>query len=65
MLSEQEQRRASLQSSDEPDEIKKAVLVKMKSVTNADEDVCIAILENKGYNLDTSVEAFFAGDFKD
>jgi len=41
------------------DELQKAVLVKMKSVTNADESVCIALLESNCYDLKTSIEAFF------
>jgi hypothetical protein len=41
------------------DELLQAVIVKMKAVTNADEDVCVALLEDFGYDLKQSVEAFF------
>jgi len=41
------------------EELQNAVLVKMKSVTNADESVCIALLESNSYDLKTSIEAFF------
>ena len=41
------------------DELQKAVVVQMKAVTNADEDVCIALLEDYQYDLKQSVEAFF------
>lgn len=41
------------------DELERAVLVKMKSVTGAEEDVCVAMLESNGYDLKTSIEAFF------
>ena len=34
-------------------------LAEMKSVTNADDQVCVAILENNNYDLKTSIEAFF------
>jgi hypothetical protein len=41
------------------EELQKAVLVKMQSVTNADENVCIALLEENKFDLKTSIEAFF------
>ena len=41
------------------EELQKAVLVKMKAVTNADDDVCIALLEDFQYDLKQSIEAFF------
>lgn len=41
------------------DELQQAVVVKMKAVTNADEDVCISILEDFHYDLKQSVEFFF------
>eukprot|EP00527_Entomoneis_sp_CCMP2396_P009682 CAMPEP_0198137200 /NCGR_PEP_ID=MMETSP1443-20131203/732_1 /TAXON_ID=186043 /ORGANISM="Entomoneis sp., Strain CCMP2396" /LENGTH=120 /DNA_ID=CAMNT_0043798553 /DNA_START=23 /DNA_END=385 /DNA_ORIENTATION=+ len=43
-----------------PDEIRKSVLVRMKSVTNAQDDICVSILEDNKYDLKTSIEAFFA-----
>jgi UBA-like domain len=41
------------------EELQRAVVVKMKAVTNADEEVCISILEDNRYDLKQSVEAFF------
>eukprot|EP00540_Astrosyne_radiata_P023747 CAMPEP_0116835252 /NCGR_PEP_ID=MMETSP0418-20121206/7444_1 /TAXON_ID=1158023 /ORGANISM="Astrosyne radiata, Strain 13vi08-1A" /LENGTH=124 /DNA_ID=CAMNT_0004464903 /DNA_START=93 /DNA_END=467 /DNA_ORIENTATION=- len=41
------------------EELNRSVLVKMKSVTGAKEDVCVAMLESNGYDLKTSIEAFF------
>jgi hypothetical protein len=49
----------SATASDSREDLEKAILVKMKNVTKADEDVCVAMLESNGYNLKTSVEAFF------
>jgi hypothetical protein len=44
---------------DSRDELEKAIVMKMKSVTNADESVCIALLEDNNYDVKTSIEAFF------
>ena len=41
------------------EDLENQVLVKMKSVTGAEDDVCVAMLENNGYDLKTSIEAFF------
>ena len=41
------------------DELQHNVLVKMKSVTGAEEDICISMLESNGYDLKTSIEAYF------
>ena len=41
------------------EELQQAVVVKMKAVTNADDEVCISILEDHNYDLKQSVEAFF------
>ena len=41
------------------EELQKAVVVKMKAVTNADDEVCISILEDYHYDLKQSVEAYF------
>jgi UBA-like domain len=40
------------------EELERATLIKMKSVTKASEDVCISILESNGYNLKSSVETY-------
>jgi hypothetical protein len=44
---------------DSRDELEKAIVMKMKSVTNADESVCVALLEDNNYDVKTSIEAFF------
>jgi hypothetical protein len=44
---------------DSRDELEKAIVMKMKSVTDADESVCIALLEDNNYDVKTSIEAFF------
>ena len=41
------------------DELQSATINKMKSVTGADEDVCVAILNDHSYDLKQSVETFF------
>ena len=38
--------------------IRKSVLAKMKSVTRAEEEVCISLLEDNQYDLKASIEAF-------
>ena len=61
VLAKKEERDADQQltKASSRDELLKAVIVKMKAVTNADEDVCVALLEDFGYDLKQSVEAFF------
>jgi len=41
------------------EDLSRSLLVKMKSVTKASEDVCISILSSNSYDLKTSVEAYF------
>mmetsp|Transcript_18893 Transcript_18893/g.22690 ORF Transcript_18893/g.22690 Transcript_18893/m.22690 type:complete len:83 (+) Transcript_18893:303-551(+) len=41
------------------EDLEKSILVKMKSVTGADDDVCVAALEDNGWALKPSIEAFF------
>lgn len=48
-----------LRATQSQDELKRTVLVKMKNVTNADETICVSILESHSYDLKTSVEAYF------
>lgn len=48
-----------LQKATSREELESATITKMKSVTGADEDVCIAILGNNSYDLKTSIETFF------
>jgi hypothetical protein len=54
-----EDRHQSLQACESREELEKSILVKMKSVTSAEDPVCIALLEENNYNLKTSIEAFF------
>jgi UBA-like domain len=48
-----------LRSTQSQDELRRSVLVKMRGVTNADETVCVSILESHSYDLKTSIEAYF------
>mmetsp|Transcript_8622 Transcript_8622/g.21606 ORF Transcript_8622/g.21606 Transcript_8622/m.21606 type:complete len:130 (-) Transcript_8622:230-619(-) len=41
------------------DELQSATVNKMKTVTGADEDVCVAILNDHSFDLKQSVETFF------
>ena len=50
----------SLTSSSSRDELENNVLLRMKSVTNASDDVCVSLLEANSYDLKTSVEAYLA-----
>ena len=56
---EDREREWSLVRSSSRDELQGSVLVKMKAVTKAEDDICIALLEENGYDLKTSIEAFF------
>eukprot|EP00538_Stauroneis_constricta_P001474 CAMPEP_0119545622 /NCGR_PEP_ID=MMETSP1352-20130426/321_1 /TAXON_ID=265584 /ORGANISM="Stauroneis constricta, Strain CCMP1120" /LENGTH=120 /DNA_ID=CAMNT_0007590195 /DNA_START=103 /DNA_END=465 /DNA_ORIENTATION=+ len=49
-----------LATADSKEELQQNVLVKMKSVTGAADDVCVSLLENNNYNLKTSIEAFLS-----
>ena len=65
VLAQDELRRSSNTSSSsnnpyDAEELKKAVLAKMKSVTKAQEEICVALLEDHKYDLKTSIEAFYA-----
>jgi ABC-type nitrate/sulfonate/bicarbonate transport system substrate-binding protein len=42
------------------DTLKKNLIVEMKSVTGADESICVALLESHSFDLKTSIETFFA-----
>lgn len=48
-----------IQHSGSRDDLEKRLLVKMKSVTKADESICVSILESNNYDLKTSIEAYF------
>jgi hypothetical protein len=49
---------------DSRQELQNAVVVKMKAVTAADEDICIALLEQHNYDVTTSIEAFFQSSYQ-
>ncbi len=38
------------------------MLRRMKSVTNANEDDCASILLKRGFNLNSSIDAYFRGE---
>lgn len=57
-LNEREQDQI-LMKAESREELQAATLTKMKSVTGAKEEVCIAMLESNAYNLKTSIEAFY------
>lgn len=40
------------------EELEKATITKLKSVTGAKEEICVAMLESNGYDLKTSIEAY-------
>lgn len=48
-----------LQLAESPEDLKKRLIARMKSITNAEEEVCMAVLEENKYDLKASVEAFF------
>jgi hypothetical protein len=59
VISRQSERHQQLQLGETPEVIKQGVINRMKSVTNAEEDLCIAILEDNKYDLKASLDAFF------
>jgi hypothetical protein len=50
----------ALTLSDSREELHQNMLARMKSVTNASEDVCISLLESNSYDLKVAVEAFLS-----
>jgi hypothetical protein len=40
-------------------EIMAATLAKVKSVTGANDEICIAMLESNGYDVKAAIEAFY------
>eukprot|EP00554_Chaetoceros_debilis_P002658 CAMPEP_0194082184 /NCGR_PEP_ID=MMETSP0149-20130528/7766_1 /TAXON_ID=122233 /ORGANISM="Chaetoceros debilis, Strain MM31A-1" /LENGTH=134 /DNA_ID=CAMNT_0038764273 /DNA_START=67 /DNA_END=471 /DNA_ORIENTATION=+ len=40
----------------------KQAFVKMKSITNASDDLCVSILSTNGFKLNDSIESFYRGD---
>jgi hypothetical protein len=59
ILSNKDDRYQELNFAESREELEKAILVRMQSVTKAQPAVCIALLEENQYDLKTSVEAFF------
>jgi hypothetical protein len=59
ILKKKEERDLDLTATRSREDLEQQVLVKMKSVTGANEDICVAMLEDNGYDLKTSIEAFF------
>ncbi len=59
VISRQSERHQQLQLAESPEDLKQGVINRMKSVTNAEEDLCIAILEDNKYDLKASLDAFF------
>ena len=59
MLKKKDALKNDLSQADGRNELEKAVLVKMKSVTGASDEVCVSMLENNKYDLKTSIEAYF------
>jgi hypothetical protein len=59
VISRQSERLQQLQLGESLEDLKQGVINRMKSVTNAEEDLCIAILEDNKYDLKASLDAFF------
>jgi hypothetical protein len=60
ILELKDDRLKSISTTSSAEEIKHTVLAKMKSLTKAEEEVCIELLESNKYDLNTSVEAYFS-----
>jgi len=58
---EDREREWTLSASSSRDELQRNVVARMKSVTNASDDVCVSLLETHSYDLKTSIEAYLSG----
>lgn len=58
--SERDKEYGLLSSNNNRDELRKNLIARMESLTHASEDVCVSILEQNSYNLETSVEAYLS-----
>ena len=58
---EERDRDRSLQCATSKEELERATIERMKNFTGAEEDVCIAFLQQNGYELKESVEAYLEG----
>ena len=61
VLTKKKQREDALSGkSNTRESLQRSSITKMKSVTGADETLCVAMLEENGYDLKQSIEAFFS-----
>jgi hypothetical protein len=58
---QQDQKQQAMLNSDASsrEELQQNLIVQMKSVTGAGDDVCVSTLESNGYDLKTSIEAYY------
>ena len=56
---QEDQKNQALAYCSSREELQHNLIVQMKSVTGAEEDVCGSTLESNGYDLKTSIEAFY------
>jgi UBA-like domain len=54
------EREYGLSLSSSREELRESLLARMKSLTNASEDVCISLLQRHSYDLEESVEAYLS-----
>jgi len=47
-----------LEAATSREELERSTIAKMKTVTGADESICIAMLQRHGYDVEESIEAF-------
>ena len=57
---EERNRDRSLKQATSREELEAATIAKMKTVTGADEAICIAMLRDHGYDFEESIEAYLA-----
>lgn len=56
---QEDQKNQALTYCSSREELEHNLIVQMKSVTGAGDDVCGSTLESNGYDLKTSIEAFY------
>lgn len=59
ILKKKDETDSDIKLSGSKEELERTLLVKMKSVTKASQEVCISLLESNSYDLKTSIEAYF------
>jgi UBA-like domain len=57
---EEREREYGLSFSNSCDDLRDNLLARMKSLTNATDDVCISLLQRNSYDLEVSVEAYLS-----